>query len=169
MASQCSTAGAVRIDSAVRRITRPAWPPHLQHSLPPTHPSPADYDVGGINDPFLQVAILRLLRVLGRGSAEASDAMSDVLAQVGAECIRLCNQTLAQPMAINGLSSPTLRVTCCVPWRLTSIIVCTTNRWLPTPNPPAMPAMQSCTSVCRCALVSCSLSCVILASAPPPA
>lgn len=35
-----------------------------------------------INDPFLQVAILRLLRVLGRGSAEASDAMSDVLAQV---------------------------------------------------------------------------------------
>jgi AP-1 complex subunit gamma-1 len=28
------------------------------------------------------VAILRLLRLLGRGSAEASDAMSDVLAQV---------------------------------------------------------------------------------------
>lgn len=43
----------------------------------------ADYDVGGINDPFLQVAILRLLRLLGRGSAEASDAMNDVLAQVG--------------------------------------------------------------------------------------
>ena len=39
--------------------------------------------MGGINDPFLQVAILRLLRVLGRGTAEASDAMSDVLAQVG--------------------------------------------------------------------------------------
>jgi len=38
--------------------------------------------VGGINDPFLQVFILRLLRVLGRGNAEASDAMSDVLAQV---------------------------------------------------------------------------------------
>lgn len=46
-------------------------------------PSPTDYDVGGINDPFLQVAILRLLRLLGRGSADASDAMSDVLAQVG--------------------------------------------------------------------------------------
>lgn len=55
------------------------------HSLPPYLPprTLADYDVGGINDPFLQVAILRLLRLLGRGNAEASDAMSDVLAQVG--------------------------------------------------------------------------------------
>ena len=43
---------------------------------------PAEYDVGGINDPFLQVGILRLLRLLGRGDATASDAMSDVLAQV---------------------------------------------------------------------------------------
>ena len=41
-----------------------------------------DYDVSGITDPFLQVKVLRLLRLLGRGSAEASDAMSDVLAQV---------------------------------------------------------------------------------------
>lgn len=42
----------------------------------------AEYDVGGIADPYLQAKILRLLAVLGHGSAEASDAMSDVLAQV---------------------------------------------------------------------------------------
>jgi AP-1 complex subunit gamma-1 len=41
-----------------------------------------EHDVGGINDPFLQCRILRLLRYLGRGAAEASDTMSDILAQV---------------------------------------------------------------------------------------
>ena len=48
----------------------------------PTRRLLAEYDVGGTNDPFLQVATLRLLRLLGRGDATASDAMSDVLAQV---------------------------------------------------------------------------------------
>ncbi len=41
-----------------------------------------EYDVSGITDPFLQVKILRLLRLLGKGDAEASDAMNDVLAQI---------------------------------------------------------------------------------------
>lgn len=41
-----------------------------------------DVDVGGLTDPFLQVKLLRLLRVLGRGDAAASDAMGDVLAAV---------------------------------------------------------------------------------------
>lgn len=41
-----------------------------------------DYDVGGITDPFLQVKLLRLLRILGHGHAEASDAMNVVLAGV---------------------------------------------------------------------------------------
>jgi len=41
-----------------------------------------EYDVGGVTDPFLQVKILRLMRVLGEGNAEASDAMNVVLAGV---------------------------------------------------------------------------------------
>eukprot|EP00850_Spirogloea_muscicola_P007406 SM000037S13541 [mRNA] locus=s37:534342:540282:+ [translate_table: standard] len=40
-----------------------------------------EYDVGGVTDPFLQILILRLLRLLGRNDPDASDIMSDVLAQ----------------------------------------------------------------------------------------
>lgn len=41
-----------------------------------------DYDVGGISDPFLQVQILTVLRLLGENNVEASEQMNDVLAQV---------------------------------------------------------------------------------------
>jgi AP-1 complex subunit gamma-1 len=41
-----------------------------------------EYDVCGITDPFLQIRILRLLRLLGAGNSEASDLMNDVLAQI---------------------------------------------------------------------------------------
>ncbi|XP_072219207.1 AP-1 complex subunit gamma-like 2 isoform X1 [Leuresthes tenuis] len=41
-----------------------------------------DHDVAGVSDPFLQVRILRLLRILGRNNEVASDAMNDLLAQV---------------------------------------------------------------------------------------
>jgi AP-1 complex subunit gamma-1 len=41
-----------------------------------------DHDVSGVSDPFLQVKILKLLRVLGRNDADASEAMNDILAQV---------------------------------------------------------------------------------------
>lgn len=53
---------------------------HLK-ALVQTGHSP-EHDVGGITDPFLQIKVLRLLRLLGKGDAEASEAMNDILAQV---------------------------------------------------------------------------------------
>lgn len=45
-------------------------------------PYAPEYDISGIADPFLHIRLLRLLRVLGHGDADASDSMSDILAQV---------------------------------------------------------------------------------------
>lgn len=41
-----------------------------------------EHDVTGITDPFLQVKILRLLRVFGRGDPRTSEQINDILAQV---------------------------------------------------------------------------------------
>eukprot|EP00128_Syssomonas_multiformis_P014844 Colp12_sorted_trinity150504_noHs@24443 len=41
-----------------------------------------EHDVAGVTDPFLQVRLLRLLRLLGKGDPETSDSMNDILAQV---------------------------------------------------------------------------------------
>lgn len=41
-----------------------------------------EHDVSGITDPFLQVKILQLFRVLGRGDATTSEQINDILAQV---------------------------------------------------------------------------------------
>lgn len=41
-----------------------------------------EHDVTGITDPFVQVKILRLLRVLARGDAQVSEQINDILAQV---------------------------------------------------------------------------------------
>ncbi|KAH7362907.1 AP-1 complex subunit gamma-1 [Plectosphaerella cucumerina] len=41
-----------------------------------------EHDVTGISDPFIQVKILRLLRVLAVGDAEVSEQINDILAQV---------------------------------------------------------------------------------------
>ncbi|KAK9094129.1 hypothetical protein Scep_025598 [Stephania cephalantha] len=45
-------------------------------------PYQPEYDIAGITDPFLHIRLLRLLRVLGQGDADASDYMNDILAQV---------------------------------------------------------------------------------------
>jgi AP-1 complex subunit gamma-1 len=53
---------------------------HLK-SLTATGFSP-EHDVSGITDPFLQIKILRLLRLLGKGDVKSSETMNDLLAQV---------------------------------------------------------------------------------------
>ncbi|CAH8387873.1 unnamed protein product [Eruca vesicaria subsp. sativa] len=48
-------------------------------------PYSPEYDVAGITDPFLHIRLLKLLRILGQGDAEASDRMNDILAQVASK------------------------------------------------------------------------------------
>lgn len=45
----------------------------------------AEHDVTGVTDPFLQIKILRLLRILGKDDVESSEAMNDILAQVSVQ------------------------------------------------------------------------------------
>ncbi|GAB2297329.1 hypothetical protein Dimus_031439 [Dionaea muscipula] len=45
-------------------------------------PYAPEYDIAGITDPFLHIRLLKLLRILGQGDAEASECMNDILAQV---------------------------------------------------------------------------------------
>ncbi|GLC40655.1 hypothetical protein PLESTB_000036100 [Pleodorina starrii] len=93
---------------------RPAVPTlcRILRSLLQTGVSP-EHDIGGITNPFLQVKLLRLLRLLGRGHAESSDAMSDILAQVasnieanrnaGNAILYECVQTIMGIESIGGL------------------------------------------------------------------
>lgn len=79
----------------------------LQSGFSPEH------DVGGITDPFLQVKVLRLLRLLGKNNSDASDKMSDILAQVAANIegnrnagnaiLYECVQTIMGVESIGGL------------------------------------------------------------------
>ena len=75
----------------------------------------AEYDVGGVSDPYLQVQVLRLLGTLGKDDDQASDEMGDVLAQVATntdsnrpaanavlyECVR----TIMKIKSISGLKT----------------------------------------------------------------
>ncbi|TYH25499.1 hypothetical protein ES288_A03G173900v1 [Gossypium darwinii] len=45
-------------------------------------PYSPEYDISGITDPYLHIRLLKLLRILGQGDADASDRMTDILAQV---------------------------------------------------------------------------------------
>lgn len=54
----------------------------LRNMVTSGYTNAAEYDIAGITDPFLQAKILRLLRILGTRSVEASDEMNDILAQV---------------------------------------------------------------------------------------
>lgn len=53
----------------------------IMRSLVTSSYSP-EHNIAGISDPFLQVRILRLLRILGHNNDTASEAMNDLLAQV---------------------------------------------------------------------------------------
>ncbi|KAF8817550.1 Adaptor protein complex AP-1 gamma subunit [Phlegmacium glaucopus] len=72
-----------QIDTAILNEFRSAVPLLVRNlkSLVTTGYSP-EHDVSGITDPFLQVKILRLLRMLGNGDGQASETMNDILAQV---------------------------------------------------------------------------------------
>ena len=66
--------------TAALRDSVPMLSRHLKNLV--TAGSSPEHDVSGITDPFLQVKILRLLRILGKGDVRSSEAMNDVLAQV---------------------------------------------------------------------------------------
>lgn len=81
----CAVTLAIEVckDPEARQDFKSVVPLLVRHlkSLVTTGYSP-EHDVSGITDPFLQVKILRLLRILGKDDAAASDTMNDILAQV---------------------------------------------------------------------------------------
>ncbi|KAI9891113.1 MAG: clathrin associated protein complex large subunit [Vezdaea aestivalis] len=70
-------------EEAIVDLFRPVVP-DLVHTLKGLASSgyAPEHDVSGVADPFLQVKILQLLRVLGRGDAHTSEQINDMLAQV---------------------------------------------------------------------------------------
>ena len=87
-------------DPQVAEGFRKAVPMLVRHlkALVTTGYSP-EHDVSGITDPFLQVKILRLLRILGNGDVEASEAMNDILAQVSSTNLSSLHAEVASTIA----------------------------------------------------------------------
>lgn len=81
--SMCEADEAEGGEEGVVEMFRPVVP-HLVRTLKGLTSSgyAPEHDVSGITDPFLQVKILRLFRVLGRGDATTSEQINDILAQV---------------------------------------------------------------------------------------
>ncbi|KIX01925.1 uncharacterized protein Z518_07864 [Rhinocladiella mackenziei CBS 650.93] len=81
--SMCEADEAEGGEEGVVEMFRPVVPQLVRtlKSLTSSGYTP-EHDVSGITDPFLQVKILRLFRVLGRGDATTSEQMNDILAQV---------------------------------------------------------------------------------------
>ncbi|KAL9036591.1 MAG: hypothetical protein Q9214_006062, partial [Letrouitia sp. 1 TL-2023] len=81
--SMCEAEEIEETDDSVVEMFRPLVPGLVRtlKGLASSGYAP-EHDVTGITDPFLQVKILRLLRVLGRGDARTSEQINDILAQV---------------------------------------------------------------------------------------
>lgn len=81
--SMCESDEAEGGEEGVVEMFRPVVPQLVRtlKSLTSSGYAP-EHDVSGITDPFLQVKILRLFRVLGRGDATTSEQINDILAQV---------------------------------------------------------------------------------------
>lgn len=83
LAAATLIAEMVQIDPNCLAEFRNAVPLLVRHlkTLVTTGYSP-EHDVSGITDPFLQVKVLKLMRLLGKGDQQASETMNDILAQV---------------------------------------------------------------------------------------
>lgn len=83
MISMCEADEAEGGEEGVVEMFRPLVPQLVRtlKSLTTSGYAP-EHDVSGITDPFLQVKILRLFRLLGRGDAATSEQINDILAQV---------------------------------------------------------------------------------------
>jgi AP-1 complex subunit gamma-1 len=81
--SMCEADEAEGGEEGIVEMFKPVMP-HLVRTLKGLTSSgyAPEHDVSGITDPFLQVKILRLFRVLGQGDATTSEQINDILAQV---------------------------------------------------------------------------------------